>query len=110
MLQFLGSEDVWRTLRAISRKHKGPLHVAVPYIGDDCGKLLYLRRGDVLVVALTERNSRNGSVCPDEIVRLQKKRSGGISFFLPPRKSLAVWQQGCRGVCESLQYFRRAFR
>jgi hypothetical protein len=79
MLQFLGSEDVWATLRAISRKHEGPLYVAVPYMGDDCGKLLYLRRGDVLVVALTERNSRNGSVCPGEIERLQKK---GVAVFL----------------------------
>ncbi|MFI5095192.1 MAG: phospholipase D family protein [Candidatus Acidiferrales bacterium] len=79
MLQFLGSEDVWRTLRAISRSHESPLYVAVPYMGDDCGKLLSLKRGDVLVVALTEANSRNGSVCPDEIARLQKT---GVAVFL----------------------------
>jgi hypothetical protein len=80
MLQFLGSEDVWPTFGVISRKHEGLLFVAVPYMGaDGCANLLYLRRGNVLVVALTERNSRNGSVCPDEIGRLQKK---GATVFL----------------------------
>lgn len=45
------------------------------------GKLLYLKRGDTLIVALTEANSRNGSVCPAEIARLQAK---GVRVFLSP--------------------------
>ena len=34
MLQFLGNEDTWRTLRAISRNRRCPLLVAVPYLGN----------------------------------------------------------------------------
>ena len=82
MLQFLGNEDTWRTLPAISRNRRCPLYVAVPYLGNGGGKLLHLRRGDVLAVALTEANSRNGSVCPAEIQRLQ---AAGVQVFLHPR-------------------------
>jgi hypothetical protein len=79
MLQFLGSGDTWRTLRSISQHRNSPLHVAVPFLGKDGGKLLHLKRGDILIVALTLANARNGSVCPDEIERLQKQ---GVTVFL----------------------------
>jgi hypothetical protein len=79
MLQFLGNDDTWRELRSISRHRKCPLHVAVPFLGSGGGKLLYLKRGDVLIVALTEGNARNGSVCPTEIKRLQAR---GVQVFL----------------------------
>jgi hypothetical protein len=62
MLKFLGNEDAWRELRAISRSRKCPLYIAVPYLGDGGGKLLHLTRGDILVVALTEANSQRLSV------------------------------------------------
>ena len=84
MLQFLGNDDTWRTLRSISQHRNGPLYVAVPFLGDGAGKLLHLKRGDVLVVALTITNSRNGSVCPEEIKRLQAK---GVKVFSSPRSS-----------------------
>jgi hypothetical protein len=81
MLQFLGNDDTWRTLRSLSRHRNCPLYVAVPFLGDGGGKLLYLKRGDVPVVALTVGNARNGSVCPEEIKRLQAK---GVKVFLSP--------------------------
>jgi hypothetical protein len=65
MLQFLGSGDTWRTLRSIARQRNCPLWVAVPFLGDGGGKLLHLKRGDVLIVALTIGNARNGSVLRD---------------------------------------------
>src|SRR5271165_3110661 len=108
MLQFLGNDDIWRELRAISRHRKCPLYVAVPYLGNAGGKLLYLKRGDVLIVALTLANSRNGSVCPSEIGRLQAK---GVRVFLAPylsRESDAVRAQGRRWLCEPLTDLVRA--
>jgi hypothetical protein len=79
MLQFLGNDDTWRTLRSISQHRNNPLYVAVPFLGKDGGKLLHLKRGDVLVVALTIGNARNGSVYPAEIKRLQAK---GVRVFI----------------------------
>jgi PLD-like domain len=98
MLRFLGSDDTWRTLRLISRNRKCPLHVAVPYLGNGGGKLLHLARGDVLVVALTEANSRNGSVCPAEIQRLQ---ADGVQVFLHPRLHAKVILCGNKAVVGS---------
>jgi hypothetical protein len=79
MLQFLDSKNLWQELKTISRERDCPLYVAVPYLGPGAGKLLHLKRGDVLVVALTVENSRNGSVSPAEIEQLQKK---GVDVFL----------------------------
>ncbi len=82
MLKFLGNEDTWRELRAVSRHRSHPLFIAVPFLGNGGGKLLSLKSGDVLVVALTKGNAINGSVCPAEIERLQAK---GVPVFLAPR-------------------------
>jgi hypothetical protein len=98
MLKFLGSDDTWRELRAISGSRKCPLYVAVPYLGNGGGKLLHLTRGDVLIVALTEANSRNGSVCPDEIQRLQ---ADGVQVFLHHRLHAKVMLCGNKAVVGS---------
>jgi hypothetical protein len=98
MLQFLGSGDTWRTLRSISRHRNCPLWVAAPFLGDGGGKLLYLKRGDILVVALTIGNARNGSVCPDEIKRLQKN---GVQVFLAPNLHAKVLLCGSKAVVGS---------
>jgi hypothetical protein len=82
LLKFLGNEDTWRELRAASRHRAHPLFIAVPFLGNGGGKLLSLKQGDALVVALTKANSINGSVCPAEIERLQAK---GVQVFLAPR-------------------------
>ncbi len=81
MLAFLHSENIWNELKTLSRERNRRLSVAVPYISRDGGKLLRLKRGDVLVVDLTLENSRNGSVCPAELAQLQKK---GVRVFLAP--------------------------
>jgi hypothetical protein len=73
MLRFLDRYDLWSTLRVLARRTKGPRYVAVPYLGEGGAALLPLSRGDVLICALTEQNSRNGSVCPAEIAVLQKR-------------------------------------
>ena len=79
MLRFLNRENIWPELQAISRVRDCPLFVAVPFLGSSGGKLLHLKCNDVLVVALTQANSRNGTVCPAEIERLQKK---GVRVYL----------------------------
>src|SRR5882672_8854393 len=107
MLKFLGNEDTWRELRAISRRRKCPLYVAVPYLGDGSGKLLHLTRGDVLVVALTEANSRNGSVCPAEIQRLQ---ANGVQVFLHPRLHAKVLLCGNKAVVGSANLSQSSFK
>jgi hypothetical protein len=106
MLQFLGNDDIWRELRAIARHRKCPLYIAVPYLGNGGGKLLYLKRGDVLVVALTEANSRNGSVCPAEIERLQ---SNGVRVFLAPYLHAKVLLCGRKAVVGSANLSQTSF-
>jgi hypothetical protein len=106
MLQFLGNDDIWRELRAISRHRKCPLYVAVPFLGNAGGKLLYLKRGDVLVVALTLANSRNGSVCPAEIERLQAK---GVRVFLAPYLHAKVLLCGRKAVVGSANLSQTSF-
>jgi hypothetical protein len=70
MERFLSDEALWKELQSLSKSRKRRLLVAVPYVGSDTRELLHLRSGDVLVVALTLANARNGSVCPAEISRL----------------------------------------
>lgn len=106
MLQFLGNDDTWKTLRAISRHHNRPLYVAVPFLGNGGGKLLYLKRGDVLVVALTEANARNGSVCPAEIKRLQTK---GVKVHLSPYLHAKVFLCGRKAVIGSTNLSQTSF-
>jgi hypothetical protein len=48
--------------------------IAVPYLGTGGSKLLPLKKGDVLICALSEANARNGSVNPFEIKKLQRRR------------------------------------
>lgn len=81
MERFLSDEALWKELQSLSKSRKRRLFVAVPYVGSDTRELLHLRGGDVLVVALTVANARNGSVCPAEIERLQKK---DVLVFLAP--------------------------
>jgi hypothetical protein len=107
MLQFLGSDDTWKTLRSISRHRNCPLYVATPFLGDGAGKLLHLKRGDVLVVALTIANSRNGSVCPKEIARLQAK---GVKVFLSPVLHAKVLLCGRKVVVGSANLSQTSFR
>ena len=106
MLQFLGSGDTWRTLRSISRHRNCPLYVAVPFLGNGGGKLLHLTDGDVLVVALTEANARNGSVCPAEIERLQAK---GVQVFLAPNLHAKVLLCGGKAVVGSANLSQTSF-
>jgi len=73
MLRFLDRFDLWATLKDAARATKRPRFVAVPYLGVDGAALLPLSRGDVLICALTEQNSKNGSVCPTEIAALQRR-------------------------------------
>jgi hypothetical protein len=106
MLRFLGNDDLWRELRAISRGRKFPLYVAAPFFGRGGGKLLHLKRGDVLVVAPTEANSRNGSVCPSEIRRLQGK---GVRVFLAPYLHAKVFLCGRTVVVGSANLSQTSF-
>lgn len=78
----------------------------MPFLGDGGGKLLHLKRGDVLVVALTIANSRNGSVCPDEIKRLQAK---GVKVFLSPVLHAKVLLCGRKAVVGSANLSHTSF-
>jgi hypothetical protein len=67
MLRFLDRFELWDTLRKSARATKMRRYVAVAYLGKGGASILPLRKGDVLVCALTEQNARNGSVSPAEI-------------------------------------------
>ena len=79
MQRFLAEQELWSQLQSITKTRKCPIKVAVPYLGKDARKLLHLRRGDAVIVELTLGNSRNGSVCPEEIARLRKK---GVDVYV----------------------------
>src|SRR6266516_2093615 len=106
MLLFLSNGDTWRTLRAISQHRNNPLYVAVPFLGKDGGKLLHLKRGDVLVVALTIGNVRNGTVDPAEIKRLQAK---GVKVCLSPVLHAKVFLCGRKVVVGSANLSQTSF-
>jgi hypothetical protein len=107
MLRFLGDADTWRVLRSIGRnRRRPPLYAAVSFLGNGGGKLLSLRRGDVLIVALTLANSRNGSVCPAEIERLQK---AGVRVFLAPDLHAKVFLCGRKTIVSSTNLSQTSF-
>jgi hypothetical protein len=62
--------DVWETLRDLARHSGGRKWVASAYLGTGASDEIGLGQGDVLLVALSERNAKNGSVSPHEISRL----------------------------------------
>ena len=106
MLQFLHRENLWRELQTISRRRNSPLFVAAPFVGAIGGKLLRLKRDDVLVVALTLPNSRNGSVCPAEIRRLQKK---GVKVYTTQDLHAKVLLCGRRAIVSSANLSQTSF-
>ena len=107
MLKFLSDDALWKELRRISKNRKRRLCVAVPYVGSDTSKLLHLRRGDVLVVALTEANARNGSVCPAEIGRFQRR---GVNVFLAADLHAKVMLCGGKAVVGSANLSQSSFK
>jgi hypothetical protein len=105
MLQFLHSEHIWREFKTLSRERNRRLSVAVPYIGQGGGKLLRLKPGDVLAVALTPENSRNGSVCPMELARLQRN---GVKVCVAPNLHAKVVLCGRKVVVSSANLSRHS--
>jgi len=64
---FLSSPRLWTTIAALAGRTPGHNLVAVPYVGAGASKQLKLRRGDILLSALTKPNCRVGAVCPAEL-------------------------------------------
>lgn len=77
--EFIAGDDVWKTLRDVARRAKGPKRIAVAYLGDGAGDLIHLGEGDQLLVALTEANCKAGCVSPREVSRLLDR---GVDVFV----------------------------
>ena len=77
--EFITGDDVWPKLKELASSTTGPKLVASAYLGDRAGDLLALKGADVLVVALSEGNAKNGSVSPKEIQRLMRI---GVEIFV----------------------------
>ncbi len=77
--QFLSRSTLWGTIKKLAKKTKTRRMIAAPYIGKGSAKFLPLRKGDVLICALTEANAKDGSVCPSEIKILQER---GIKIYV----------------------------
>lgn len=71
--EFLDAATLWPRLRQLARRARGRRLIATPYIGDGGARLLPLRRGDILVCALSLQNCRSGSVWPDELRKLRRR-------------------------------------
>lgn len=90
--KFITGEDVWATLQELAKSARGQQKfVATGYLGDGAGDLLELGRGDVLAVALSKANAKNGSVSPKEIRRLQKR---GVEVCVDARLHAKVYLFG----------------
>jgi hypothetical protein len=95
MLKYLCDGDLWATLTRLSKACKVRQHVAVPYLGQGGSDLLKFRPGDVLICALNKGQSRNGSVYPAEIRKLQKK---GVEVYLEDDLHAKVFLFGSKAV------------
>ena len=98
MLSFLDRYDLWATLKCLADATALRRYVAVPYLGKGGAALLSLRHGDVLVCALTERNARNGSVCPAEIKALQRR---GVRVYLQDDLHAKIFLLGRKSIVGS---------
>lgn len=76
--EFLSPDSVWPTLRQLAKETRAPKRIASAYIGVGAATTLQLRRKDTLLVALSEANVRNGSVSPEELLRLRRL---GVALF-----------------------------
>jgi hypothetical protein len=61
-------------LKSLARASKGQRMAASAYLGSGASKLLPLRRGDILLCALSLANCRAGNVNPSEIRLLMEKK------------------------------------
>jgi hypothetical protein len=88
---FLNQESLWPKLKELARVCQQRKLVAVPYIGKDGAKPLGLRKGDVLICALTEANAKGGLVYPEEIARLRRK---GVKVYVQDHLHAKVYLIG----------------
>ncbi len=103
MLSFLDRYDLWDTLKHLADATALWRCVAVPYLGKGGAALLSLGRGDILVCALTERNAKNGSVCPAEIRALQRR---GVRVYLQDDLHAKIFLLGRKSIVGSANLSR----
>lgn len=89
--EFIFGEAVWATLGELARRASAGKMVATGYLGDRAGDRLRLGEGDVLLVAMSEGNAKNGSVSPKEVRRLQRL---GTEVFVDERLHAKVYLFG----------------
>jgi hypothetical protein len=89
--QVLTDAAVWRTLHELAERRCGQKLIASAYLGDRSSDRLGLGNGDVLVVALSEANARNGSVSPKALLRLMRR---GVSVFVEESLHAKVYVLG----------------
>ena len=95
MLKYLCDGDLWATLTRLSKACKARQYVAVPYLGQGGSDLLTFRPGDVFICALNKGQSRNGSVYPPEVRKLQKK---GVDVYLEDDLHAKVFLFGTKAI------------
>lgn len=76
-ISFLTNDDIWHTIPEIIKASKRS-DVAVAYLGTDGSKLLPLKKGDKLVIDMSERSVKTGATNPFEIEKLLKR---GVRVF-----------------------------
>ena len=95
MEQFLAGKELWSTLIKLSKNCRSRQMIAVPYVGKDGSSVLRLRKNDVLLCALTEQNSKAGSIYPAEIRLLQKQ---GVRVYQRDNLHAKIYLFGKRAV------------
>ncbi len=95
---FLSDGAVWRFIVAAARVARGRRYVASPYLTAGVVRALRLKRGDVLLCALSPANARNGSTDPREVKRLQSK---GVLVYLSDSLHAKVYLLGRQAIVGS---------
>src|SRR4051812_20385958 len=71
--QFVASADLWPSVKKLAGLCRGPRTIVSAYLGSAASRILPLRRGDVLLCALSLGNCRAGNVYPSEIRALLRR-------------------------------------
>jgi hypothetical protein len=105
--KFLYGSNLWLTIKNLAQKTKRRILIAAPYIGQDSARILPLRKGDVLLCALTKFNSKTGAVCPVEIEKLQKR---GVAVYLRASLHAKIYLLGSAAIVCSANLSRNSAR
>jgi hypothetical protein len=103
--RFLDTQALWPTLVQTARAASERRYVATAYLGAGASSLLPLRRGDILLCALTPANARAGNMYPSEVRALLRK---GVRVFVQDDLHAKIYLMGRAAIVCSANLSRHS--